>query len=111
MCGIIGVYKHEGNANVEIYEGLLMLQVGGEAVPGAAPAPARRACSVQSRKARAGRPGRPTQSCGVAAKGVQGSPAARRPRRRSLDPPATLPPPARPLASCCSTAARTLPAW
>jgi hypothetical protein len=27
MCGIIGVYKHEGNANVEIYEGLLMLQV------------------------------------------------------------------------------------
>ena len=27
MCGIIGVYKGEGNANVEIYEGLLMLQV------------------------------------------------------------------------------------
>ena len=23
MCGIIGVFKHEGDANVEIYEGLL----------------------------------------------------------------------------------------
>ncbi|GAB4817999.1 hypothetical protein N2152v2_005045 [Parachlorella kessleri] len=30
MCGIIGVYKGEGNANVEIYEGLLMLQHRGQ---------------------------------------------------------------------------------
>lgn len=30
MCGIIGVYKHDGNANVEIYEGLLMLQHRGQ---------------------------------------------------------------------------------
>lgn len=30
MCGIIGVFKHEGNANVEIYEGLLMLQHRGQ---------------------------------------------------------------------------------
>jgi amidophosphoribosyltransferase len=30
MCGIIGVYKSEGPANVEIYEGLLMLQHRGQ---------------------------------------------------------------------------------
>ena len=34
MCGIIGVFQHDGSANIEIYEGLLMLQhrgqVGGE---------------------------------------------------------------------------------
>lgn len=30
MCGIIGVYKREGDANVEIYEGLLMLQHRGQ---------------------------------------------------------------------------------
>jgi len=30
MCGIIGVFKHGGNANVEIYEGLLMLQHRGQ---------------------------------------------------------------------------------
>ena len=30
MCGIIGVFKHDGNANVEIYEGLLMLQHRGQ---------------------------------------------------------------------------------
>lgn len=30
MCGIIGVFKHEGDANVEIYEGLLMLQHRGQ---------------------------------------------------------------------------------
>lgn len=30
MCGIIGIYKHEGSANVEIYEGLLMLQHRGQ---------------------------------------------------------------------------------
>ena len=30
MCGIIGVFKHEGPANVEIYEGLLMLQHRGQ---------------------------------------------------------------------------------
>lgn len=30
MCGIIGVYKHDGSANVEIYEGLLMLQHRGQ---------------------------------------------------------------------------------
>ncbi|EFN59299.1 hypothetical protein CHLNCDRAFT_137657 [Chlorella variabilis] len=30
MCGIIGVFKHEGEANVEIYEGLLMLQHRGQ---------------------------------------------------------------------------------
>lgn len=30
MCGIIGVFKHEGEANVELYEGLLMLQHRGQ---------------------------------------------------------------------------------
>lgn len=30
MCGIIGVFKNEGDANVEIYEGLLMLQHRGQ---------------------------------------------------------------------------------
>lgn len=30
MCGIVGVYKSEGPANVEIYEGLLMLQHRGQ---------------------------------------------------------------------------------
>eukprot|EP00798_Chlamydomonas_sp_ICE-L_P028271 gene28271-31376_t len=30
MCGIIGIYKREGPANVEIYEGLLMLQHRGQ---------------------------------------------------------------------------------
>ena len=30
MCGIIGIFKHEGQANVEIYEGLLMLQHRGQ---------------------------------------------------------------------------------
>jgi amidophosphoribosyltransferase len=30
MCGIIGVHKFTGNANVEIYEGLLMLQHRGQ---------------------------------------------------------------------------------
>jgi amidophosphoribosyltransferase len=30
MCGIIGIFKHEGNANVELYEGLLMLQHRGQ---------------------------------------------------------------------------------
>ena len=30
MCGIIGVFKHGGHANVEIYEGLLMLQHRGQ---------------------------------------------------------------------------------
>ena len=30
MCGIIGVFKHDGSANVEIYEGLLMLQHRGQ---------------------------------------------------------------------------------
>ena len=30
MCGIIGVFKHVGQANVEIYEGLLMLQHRGQ---------------------------------------------------------------------------------
>lgn len=30
MCGIVGVYKSSGNANVEIYEGLLMLQHRGQ---------------------------------------------------------------------------------
>jgi hypothetical protein len=28
MCGIIGIFKQEGAVNVELYEGLLMLQVG-----------------------------------------------------------------------------------
>ena len=28
MCGIIGIFKQEGRVNVELYEGLLMLQVG-----------------------------------------------------------------------------------
>jgi glutamine phosphoribosylpyrophosphate amidotransferase len=27
MCGIIGIFKQEGPVNVELYEGLLMLQV------------------------------------------------------------------------------------
>jgi hypothetical protein len=26
MCGIIGIFKHDGDVNVELYEGLLMLQ-------------------------------------------------------------------------------------
>jgi amidophosphoribosyltransferase len=26
MCGIIGIFKHSGEVNVELYEGLLMLQ-------------------------------------------------------------------------------------
>lgn len=26
MCGIIGIFKHDGEVNVELYEGLLMLQ-------------------------------------------------------------------------------------
>jgi amidophosphoribosyltransferase len=26
MCGIIGIYKQDGDVNVELYEGLLMLQ-------------------------------------------------------------------------------------
>lgn len=30
MCGIIGIFKHEGSANIEIYEGLLMLQHRGQ---------------------------------------------------------------------------------
>ena len=30
MCGIIGVFKHDGSANIEIYEGLLMLQHRGQ---------------------------------------------------------------------------------
>jgi len=30
MCGIIGIYKHDGNVNVELYEGLLMLQHRGQ---------------------------------------------------------------------------------
>lgn len=30
MCGIIGIFKTEGNANVELYEGLLMLQHRGQ---------------------------------------------------------------------------------
>jgi len=30
MCGIIGIFKREGSANVEIYEGLLMLQHRGQ---------------------------------------------------------------------------------
>jgi amidophosphoribosyltransferase len=30
MCGIIGVYKHDGPVSVEIYEGLLMLQHRGQ---------------------------------------------------------------------------------
>lgn len=30
MCGIIGVYKTQGDANVELYEGLLMLQHRGQ---------------------------------------------------------------------------------
>jgi len=29
-CGIIGIFKHEGPANVELYEGLLMLQHRGQ---------------------------------------------------------------------------------
>lgn len=30
MCGIIGIYKRDGNASVELYEGLLMLQHRGQ---------------------------------------------------------------------------------
>ena len=30
MCGIIGIYKRQGPANVELYEGLLMLQHRGQ---------------------------------------------------------------------------------
>eukprot|EP00798_Chlamydomonas_sp_ICE-L_P021025 gene21025-27892_t len=30
MCGIIGIYKHDGPANVELYEGLNMLQHRGQ---------------------------------------------------------------------------------
>ncbi|MEW5316550.1 MAG: hypothetical protein WDW38_007917 [Sanguina aurantia] len=30
MCGIIGIFKHEGNASIELYEGLLMLQHRGQ---------------------------------------------------------------------------------
>jgi amidophosphoribosyltransferase len=30
MCGIIGIFKHEGPVNVELYEGLLMLQHRGQ---------------------------------------------------------------------------------
>ncbi|KAL3149372.1 hypothetical protein ABBQ32_002174 [Trebouxia sp. C0010 RCD-2024] len=30
MCGIIGIYKHKGPANIELYEGLLMLQHRGQ---------------------------------------------------------------------------------
>lgn len=30
MCGIIGIFKHEGDANVEVYEGLLSLQHRGQ---------------------------------------------------------------------------------
>lgn len=30
MCGIIGIYKHDGDASVELYEGLLMLQHRGQ---------------------------------------------------------------------------------
>ena len=29
-CGIFGIFKHTGNAAVEIYEGLLMLQHRGQ---------------------------------------------------------------------------------
>lgn len=51
MCGIIGVFKHEGDANVEIYEGLLMLQHRGQdsgapAARGGARLPAAGACAV-----------------------------------------------------------------
>ncbi len=30
MCGIIGIFKHEGAVSVELYEGLLMLQHRGQ---------------------------------------------------------------------------------
>lgn len=30
MCGIIGIFKHEGDASIELYEGLLMLQHRGQ---------------------------------------------------------------------------------
>jgi amidophosphoribosyltransferase len=30
MCGIIGIFKYEGSVNVELYEGLLMLQHRGQ---------------------------------------------------------------------------------
>ena len=30
MCGIVGIFKHEGPVNVELYEGLLMLQHRGQ---------------------------------------------------------------------------------
>jgi hypothetical protein len=35
MCGIIGIYKREGGAAVELYEGLLMLQHRGQDSAGA----------------------------------------------------------------------------
>lgn len=52
MCGIIGVYRSEGSANVELYEGLLMLQHRGQDSAGAPyPTPgsssARHACAAQ----------------------------------------------------------------
>lgn len=43
MCGIIGIYKHEGNVNVEVYEGLLMLQHRGQDSAGSS---REAACSV-----------------------------------------------------------------
>lgn len=30
MCGILGIFKHLGNVNVELYEGMLMLQHRGQ---------------------------------------------------------------------------------
>ncbi len=30
MCGIIGIYRRDGSVNVELYEGLLMLQHRGQ---------------------------------------------------------------------------------
>lgn len=30
MCGIAGIYRHEGNVSAEIYEALLMLQHRGQ---------------------------------------------------------------------------------
>jgi hypothetical protein len=38
MCGIIGIYKHDGQASVELYEGLLMLQHRGQDSAGGWPA-------------------------------------------------------------------------
>ena len=51
MCGIIGVYRSDGSANVELYEGLLMLQHRGQDSAGAPyPTPgsssARHACAA-----------------------------------------------------------------